>query len=120
MSMGETVTVLLRTLGGEDANGDPVESWEPFEVDGALVYELSGPDLSDADRPDGTRAVARVQLPESFMEGLGRDALKRGKVALTGRGQGLEDAYWVIGSPNHAPGLPTGWDTTIEVGRTDG
>lgn len=118
--MTEQVTVLFRRTGAEDQNGDPVETWEPVEVDGALVYELAGSDLSDADRPDGTRVTARVQLPDSYMETLDRDALKGCKVALTGRGQRLDDAYWVIGSPNHAPGLPTGWDTTIEIGRTDG
>lgn len=118
--MGETVTIYFKSAGGEDEHGDPVAAFEPQVVEGALVYELAGSDLADADRPDGSRVRARVQLPDSFMETLGRDALKGCKLALADRGQTEEDAYWVIGSPNYGPGLPTGWNTTIEVGRTDG
>lgn len=118
--MTETVTILFRKTGGEDSNGDPAIRWVPVEVDGALVYELAGSDLGDADRPDGTRVLARVQLPDSYTETLERDALKGCRIALTGRGQDIDDAYWVIGSPSHGPNLPTQWSTTIEVGRVDG
>lgn len=120
MSSGEAVTVLFPRFGAEDAHGDAVVAWEPVEVGGALVYELAGSDLADADRPDGRRVHARVQLPDQYMSTLRRDALKGCKVALTERGQSARDAYWVIGSPNHAPGMPTEWSTTIELGRVDG
>lgn len=118
--MGETVTIYFKSSDAEDEYGDPVETWKPQVVEGALVYELAGSDLADADRPDGTRVRARVQLPDECMEMFERDALKGCKIALTDRGQGENDAYWVIGSPNYAPDLPTNWNTTIEVGRTDG
>lgn len=117
---GENVTLYIKSAGEEDAHGDPAVTWTPQEVDGALAYELAGSDLSDADMPDGTRVTARVQLPDATMAGLSRDALKGARIALTDRGQTFDDAYWVIGSPNYAPNLPTGWNTTIALGRTDG
>lgn len=120
MAMSETVTLYARSISGEDENGDPVETWTPTVVEGALVYELAGSDLADADRPDGKRVNARVQLPDEFMSTVGRDSLKGCKLALTSRGQAEEDAYWVIGSPNHAPDMPTKWSTTIEIGKVDG
>lgn len=120
MTMTEAVTIFSKSAVSEDEHGDPVETWEPTVVEGALVYELAGSDLNDADRPDGKRVHARVQLPDSSMETLGRDSLKGCKIALTGRGQSEEDAYLVIGSPNYAPDMPTKWNTTVEVGRVDG
>ena len=118
--MAETVTIYSRSALTEDEHGDPVETWSPTVVAGALVYELAGSDLADADRPDGSRVAARVQLPDSYMSEIGRDELKGSKVTLTDRGQSEDDAYWVIGSPNYAPDLPTWWNTTIELGRVDG
>ena len=118
--MGETVTIWFKSADGEDSHGDPVESWEPARVDGVLVYELAGSDLSDADMPDGVRAEARVQLPDSYMDALGRDQLRGCRISLTDRGQSYDDAYWVVGSPNYAQGLPTGWNTTITLGRKNG
>jgi hypothetical protein len=120
MTRGELVTLYFKSSGSEDSHGDPVETWTPQEVEGALVYELAGSDLADADRPDGRRVKARVQLPDAAMAALPRDGLEGCRIALTARGQTAADAYWVIGSPNHAPGMPTAWSTTIEVGRTDG
>ena len=118
--MPETVTVYRKSTGGEDEYGDPIVGWVPEVVEGALVYELCGSDLNDADLPDGTRVEARVQLPDSYMSEVGRDSLRGCKVALTDRGQTEDDAYWVIGSPNYAPDLPTSWNTTMNLGRTDG
>ena len=118
--MTETVTIYKKSNDGEDDYGDPVEVWNPTEVSGCLVYELAGSDLKDADRPDGTRVTARIQLPDSFMMTVDRDWLKGCKVALTSRGQTEGGAYHVIGSPQYAPDLPTKWNTTIEVGRVDG
>ena len=120
MSRGEAVTVYIKTIGAEDEHGDPVETWDPTPVEGALVYETAGSDLQDADRPDGVKVMARIQLPDSAMEAFGRDALEGAKIALTDRGQTEDDAYWVIGSPNYAPVMPTAWNTTVEVGRVDG
>lgn len=119
--MVERVTIYRKSaVPAEDEHGDPIEEWTPTVVDGALVYELSGSDLNAADRPDGTRVHARVQLPAPDMDAFGRDALKGCKLALTDRGQTEDDAYWVIGSPNPALGMPTAWGPTIEVGRVDG
>jgi len=118
--MTEPVTIYFKSVAAEDEYGDPVKTWQPVVVEDALVYELAGSDLTDIDRPDGTRVHARIQLPDEYMVTLERDALKGCKVSLTGRGQGENDAYWVIGSPNYAPDLPTRWNTTIEIGRTDG
>lgn len=120
MPDGETVTVYTRTVSAEDEYGDPVETWEPTVVEGALVYELSGSDLDDADRPDGVRVSARVQLPDPVMASFGRDALMGARIALTDRGQEEEDALFVSGSPNFAPDLPSDWNTTIEIGRVHG
>ena len=117
---GEKVTLYLKSVGGEDSHGDPAVAWTPQEVDGALVYELAGSDLQDADMPDGIRVTARVQFPDEVMAGFTRDALRGARIALTDRGQTLDDAYWVVGSPNYAPDLPTSWNTTITLGRTDG
>lgn len=118
--MSETVTLYFKSADAEDEHGDPVDVWVPQVIEGALVYELAGSDLDDADRPDGKRVHARVQLPNASMAAFGRDALKGARLALTGRGQSEDDAFWVIGSPNYAPDMPTCWNTTIEVGRTDG
>ena len=120
MSKVESITLWRKSEDGEDEYGDPVGRWEPSTVDGCLVYELAGSDLHDADMPDGIQVTARVQMPDSFMAAAGRDAPRGCKVALTDRGQTFDDAYWVVGSPNYAPDLPTGWNTTITLGRKDG
>lgn len=117
--MTEAVTVYKRVADAEDEYGDPAERWEPNVVDGCLVYELAGSDLADADRPDGSRVEARVNFPDEWASALPRGWLKGCKVALTDRGQTEENAYRVIGNPNHQE-LPTRWSTTVEVGRTDG
>ena len=114
------MTIFFPSNDGEDEYGDPVTTWRPEAIDGALVYELAGTSLVDIDRPGGMRVYARIQLPDEYMAGLGRDALKGCRIALTGRGQTEDDAYWIVGSPNYAPSMPTRWNTTLEAGRKDG
>ena len=118
--MTETVTVWRRVEGAADEYGEPTHALVPDVVDGCLVYEPHGADLGGADRPDGVRVTARVQLPDSYMSALPRDALRHGKIALTGRGMADEDRLDIVGSPNHGPDLPTRWSTTIEAGVVDG
>jgi hypothetical protein len=118
--MTETVTVLKPAESGVDSYGDPIETWEPEEIPGCLVYELSGEDAVDRVRPDGVTVSARVQLPDAAMAGRPRGWLRGCRMALTGRGQEQEDAYDVVGSPERNPGMPTRWGTTIELGRAVG
>ena len=54
---GETVYVAVRTYGGRDRLGNPINGWdEPAAVDHVLVSESTDDDQSYT-RPDGVHVV---------------------------------------------------------------
>lgn len=121
--LGETVTVLTRTLTGTDAMGEPTYSWGGEEVANVLVRPLSGSDLADADRPDGVRAQYSLAFPRSWADGKPPGYLAHARVALTDRGMDANDAdraLRVSGSPDRTPESPLLWDLSCDVGRVDG
>lgn len=120
--MGETVTLLLPSVGEVDPFGNTSTTWAAVEVAGALVRPLSGDELSSSERPDGVRVECSVALPKGSTDGFSVDAFKGARVALTDRGMDAEPAtaLRVSGSPFRTRPCPTKWDVVLECGRADG
>ena len=113
--MGETVTVFLPTLKGSDRFGNAVWDFEPHEVGNCLVRPLDGGESSGERRPESTTGLLCIAFPKSFTA-----SLSGAKVALSDRGEGLDDAYEVRGNPVPVKPSPTEWDRLATVGRVDG
>ena len=121
--LGETVAVLTRRKTGEDEMGEPVYEWDSERVENVLVRPLSGSDLTDPLRPDGIRVSYSLAFPKAWTAGKAPGFLAHRRVALVARGMDERDAdaaLRVSGSPDRTEPCPTAWDTTAEVGRTDG
>jgi hypothetical protein len=121
--LGETVAVLTRRKTGEDEMGEPVYEWSAEQVENVLVRPLSGSDLADPLRPDGIRVSYSLAFPKAWTAGKAPGFLAHRRVALVARGMDGNDAdaaLRVSGSPDRTVPCPTAWDTTAEVGRTDG
>ena len=121
--LGETVAVLTRHRTGEDEMGEPVYEWSAERVENVLVRPLSGSDLADPLRPDGIRVSYSLAFPKTWTAGKAPGFLAHRRVALVARGMDERDAdaaLRVSGSPDRTAPCPTAWDTTAEVGRTDG
>lgn len=121
--LGEMVAVLTRTKTGEDEMGEPVYEWSAEQVENVLVRPLSGSDLADSLRPDGIRVSYSLAFPKAWTAGKAPGFLTHRRVALVARGMDERDAdaaLRVSGSPDRTAPCPTAWDTTAEVGRTDG
>lgn len=65
----ETVTVLTPVEGAADPFGAPNLSYTEQDV-GCLVYEAGTDDVTDTNRPDGTKAVYGVHFPKGFDQSL--------------------------------------------------
>ena len=121
--LGETVAVLTRRRTGEDEMGEPEYEWDSERVENVLVRPLSGSDLADSLRPDGIRVSYSLAFPKAWTAGKAPGFLAHRRVALVARGMDERDAdaaLRVSGSPDRTAPCPTAWDTTAEVGRTDG
>ena len=120
---GQPVAVLTRRKTGEDEMGEPVYEWDSERVENVLVRPLSGSDLADSLRPDGIRVSYSLAFPKAWTAGKAPGFLTHRRVALVARGMDERDAdaaLRVSGSPDRTAPCPTAWDTTAEVGRTDG
>ena len=120
--MGETVTLLLPTVGEADPFGNASATWAAVEVGGCLVRPLDGEALGESTRPDGVKVVCNVSLPKGSTDGYSAEAFRGARVALTDRGMPAEptSALRVSGSPFRIRPCPTKWDVTLECGRVDG
>lgn len=102
--------------------GETLWEWDGEVVEGCLVRPLCGQSTpeqpSDALRPDGVRVEYSISLPKEYTAAA--KPLSGCRIALTGRGQGIEDALSVSGCPDRVSPCPTRWDMTCEVGRVDG
>ncbi len=107
---GETVYVAVRTYGGRDRLGNPINGWdEPVAVDHVLVSESTDDDQSYT-RPDGIRSVYTMGFRHDC------DLDMRG-AKVTVRGQEL----LVAGNPTHGPRLHANpYNMTVRAGVHDG
>lgn len=107
---GTTVTVLTPTVS-HDEHMEEVHSWKPTTVDNVLVAPGGTSDVTDTDRPSGTRVDVTLCFPKTF------SARLRGcRVQVDGR------TYEVVGDPvpNMAGNCPTQWWYTAEAVAVDG
>lgn len=107
---GTTVTVLTPATS-YDEHMEEVRTWEPTTVDNVLVAPGSTADVTDTDRPSGTRVDVTFGFPKTF------SARLRGCRVQVG-----ERTYDVIGDPvpNMAENCPTQWWYTAEGAVVDG
>ncbi|NJI60948.1 hypothetical protein HCX50_16080 [Microbacterium oxydans] len=110
--IGETVTVLRRIDGPDNAHGEPTQTIDETNVDDVLVAPGPRADISDTARPAGTVVAWNLHFPKTFTGSL-RGALIRV------RGQA---PCKVIGDPQPftADNTPTRWWMPVEVTRADG
>lgn len=107
---GTTVTVLTPAVS-YDEHMEEIVSWEPATVGNVIVAPGSTADVTDSDRPHGTRADVTLGFPKTF------SARLRGCRVEVG-----ERTYEVIGDPvpNMAENCPTEWWYTAEGVLVDG
>lgn len=107
---GTSVTVLTPTVTHDEHMEESV-SWEPTTVDNVLVAPGSTADVTESDRPHGTRADVTFGFPKTF------SARLRGCRVRVG-----ERTYEVVGDPvpNMAENCPTQWWYTAEGVTVDG
>ena len=107
---GTTVIVLTPTVAYDEHMEETV-SWEPATVDNVIVAPGSTADVTDSDRPHGTRADVTFGFPKTF------SARLRGCHVVVG-----ERTYEVVGDPvpNMAENCPTEWWYTAEGVLVDG
>lgn len=96
---GTTVTVLT-PVRSYDEHNEPSTEWEPTTVENVLVAPGDTSDVTDSDRPYGTRVDVTLGFPKTF------SARLRGCRVQVG-----ERTYSVIGDPvpNMAGNCPTQW-----------
>lgn len=122
--MGERVVVLRPAPAGRDPMGDPVEAWEPVEVDNVLVRPISPADMSDVSDPLRP-AKARSGYSLAFPKGYAGGPLRGARVALVERGmdgtpEGAPAALRIEGEPDVTRPCPTLWNMTARAVRVDG
>lgn len=115
MFPAETVTVLRPTIT-YDERMDPITTWEPETLSGALFDSPSTEDVDEAMRAFGVRVTYRMHVPNGYAASL------RGCRIVRERDAGAENppTYEVVGDPQPLPWSPQPWDRAALLGRVDG
>lgn len=113
MIRGVPVTLRRRVEAGEDEMGEPIASWEPETIDGALWSQGEGDStvLSEGFRPLGTDDTVTVHLPKAYTASVaGCEFEIRG------------ERYKVEGDPTgYMPELTPGrWNRRVTARRVEG
>lgn len=107
---GTTVTVLT-PVSSLDEHHEERRGWEPRVVENVLVCPGQTSDVTDTDRPLGTRADVTLGFPKTFSDRLRGCRVKVG-----------ERTFSIVGDPvpNMAENCPTQWWYTAEGVEVDG
>lgn len=125
---GEAVTV-WRPTTTYDERMDPVDAWEPEDVDNVLFGRPTTEQASETMRAYGVRAAYVLGIPKAYTASLRGCVITRRRdeptATTTGPGAALapgEPAYRVAGDPQPLPPelCPTDWNREALVGWSDG
>lgn len=105
---GESVTLLVPTVTGEDELGEPLVTYSEQTVYNVIVAPgaTSGP---SHDRPHGAEVACTLHFPKGYT-----GSLKGCLVDVRG------ERFRVIGDPMSYSWSPLDWDRVVEVAREDG
>lgn len=112
MIQGERVVVRREVVVGRDPGNNEIVETVEQPVDDVLVAPGGREDVSDSNRPDGSRVAWQLHFPKSFT-----GSLRGAEVSV----RGLEFAR-VVGDPHPytVSNTPGRWNYPAELERTDG